>query len=787
MAHSAGHHPKLRAIFVSIDHIHNVIYFQSFLVQRSLRSHNMALFPTFHHKASINKGCGASSNCASVHAERRGPSVFLPARQKSGNTTVPSIISHTDTMTDQDQDTKLPLPDMSTEGSSYRQTASAFRSLESTHDVENPNSSSTNPETAGSRVPAPAYLAPNQQPHQLRSESTESLVRPTPGSSKMSKQWRGSDWVSWKSDQTDKLDDDARSKFLGWALRKVGDVHGRDMPTHKPAVPLRLSGVQPFLVYSPQPPLQPAGHDSPVSLGPQSSRSSHSGRAASPQPPSPDQGDLPKYLSAFEYAIRPYLEKNVGNEHLVRLPLPPQREVGSDTTLPLLPPLRDDEISYNGSEEEEMEYNVPEDGIPAHLKEKDNFMTRMRHVQLRILLMRCMVLQSTVRDLERRPRAQESLRPPYWYYSKMRHLAHKARNLAEALESRDLQARCEYWAGRACGGTRDYYTAAEHFEMAIKLDVQNEKHPGGGVRLRGLKPNEKEDVRFLWDSVSSRHDSFEKKTANARKVAQYESDRTGKLVEDCIDWDGLESPSWAPDRDRVVYLARREFGIRRKLGSKAEFLDSMERERIGEQMERRVKKQWDEEGLDEGEITRRVLDDKEWRYIRHGDEKIAKLRARQVSDALRPDPRPSPGRPASITSSSSPSSSHRRSEPASPIAHFTLEQELEQTEWSSRSPTPPLSDRSPTTPSGLQHRRKISIEPISTGNIQKRPNLGRAVHGSPFEASGSDTGDVPIIYDDGSSSARRFVESGLLTPRVSPPTLPGSERTLWADEGFSDN
>ena len=61
------------------------------------------------------------------------------------------------------------------------------------------------------------------------------------------------------------------------------------------------------------------------------------------------------------------------------------------------------------------------------------------------------------------------------------------------------------------------------------------------------------------------------------------------------------------------------------------------------------------------------------------------------------------------------------------------------------------------------------------------------MHGSPSEASGSDTADVPIGYDDGSLSARRSLESGLLTPDGSPPRLPANEQTPRMEEGLSDN
>ncbi|KAH7068939.1 hypothetical protein BKA63DRAFT_393597, partial [Paraphoma chrysanthemicola] len=286
---------------------------------------------------------------------------------------------------------------------------------------------------------------------------------------------------------------------------------------------------------------------------------------------------------------------------------------------PLSSPLRDDQISSTGSVKDTAEGDIPEYCFPAHLKVKGSFRLRILHIQLRTLLMRCTVLQATVRDLERRQYAQNIQRPPYWYYSRMRTFAQKARRIAEALESRDLRARCEYWIGRACGGTRDYQAAAEHFALAIKFDVENDRHPSGKIRLRGLRPSEKEDVHFLRESAMDRHKNWEQKTSYARNVAMDESNRTGKPLEDCIDWSPAQSPLWVPDRDRIMRLARQEFDIRKRSTERARDMEQLERAALGQELGGKVTAQSDAEGIDKKEIIRRVLSKEEWHYIRYGD------------------------------------------------------------------------------------------------------------------------------------------------------------------------
>ncbi|KAH8728567.1 hypothetical protein GQ44DRAFT_580307, partial [Phaeosphaeriaceae sp. PMI808] len=186
-------------------------------------------------------------------------------------------------------------------------------------------------------------------------------------------------------------------------------------------------------------------------------------------------------------------------------------------------------------------------GIDFHLIEKDPFKIRLRQIQIRTLLMRCIVLQSTIRELERKPWTQDTLKLLRDHYSKMRVSACKARRLADSLYSRELQARCEYWTGRACGGTRDYQAAVHHFMLAINLDVENDVRSDGTLKLRGLRPAEKSDVRFLLQGVSERCETWEKKSSVTKHMYRGSGVYVGHFQ-----WAERQSPLWRPDRDRIL-------------------------------------------------------------------------------------------------------------------------------------------------------------------------------------------------------------------------------------------
>lgn len=383
-------------------------------------------------------------------------------------------------------------------------------------------------------------------------------------------------------------------------------------------------------------------------LGPQPARPPHTRKDESLQPLSPTHDDLAEDMSAPGYAMDRYLEEKDEFEDNLQVPAPAQQDMSDHIPSALVPPARDDEISYTNSAHYAGTEEIYEDGIPEELRRMDPFQTRIRHIRLRTYLMRCSVLQSTIREIERKPWAQSSTKPPYWYYSKMRTLAQRARQLAEALMSNDLRARCEYWFGRGCGGTGDFEAASHHFEQAIKLDVANDYYPSGRLRLRGLRPVEKADVHFLFGSVKDSHTAWKAQTENARQHAQSESERTYQPIEECVDWSGLNSLDWVPDRDRVHQLAAQEHGVRSNQGADVPNPGDPERDRNVRESEETLQTRYAADGLDTTELTRRTFSAREWKYIKHGDVRAAERRRRQESDARRESRQPtSPGMPAS--------------------------------------------------------------------------------------------------------------------------------------------
>lgn len=587
----------------------------------------------------------------------------------------------------------------------------------------------------------------------------------------------------------------------------------RDQGTQTLPPQLFLKLVGQHVQTSPTDPQRKLDQTSPVSTSLQSGELSSTSKKTSTCPPSPASTELPRYMSAFEWALRPYLDKVLDDtqERQLRLPAPAQQDDSTRVTTPLLAPIQNlSNIEHESDEEQE---EIPEYGIPSHLMEKDAFRTRIRQIQLRSCLMHCTVLQATASGLERTPWKTDHGHTPRWYYEKMRRLVYKAKPLAEALESKDLQARCEYWAGRGCGGTRDYQAATAHFDLALKLDVPNDTSPNGKARHRGLLPTEKADVRFLLESCSARHKAWEKRTARALKVAERQSEATGLPVQACLEESMVTSPPWMPDRDCVVQLARQAYDDRLESEDKAELANDT---RLGESRE----------AEDTQAMSIRMLNRKEWQYIKHGDVQMAKQRARQQSaeqykaayntSTVRKAGRKRPtesSRKASQASGclfdgSSPGHQNRQS-----LANEL--EGLESLEWDSDSPiassisqgsayksdqwsptSPRHLDQDPTiasenskevtgdvsitsaSPTGLSERRHIDMDPIITEGIQAQPILGDAVRtSSPVSES---LHPPPPLKADEQATPERSKRTSLLEAILSA-SPPVDEQSMLGD------
>ncbi|RMZ72538.1 pyruvate formate lyase activating enzyme [Pyrenophora seminiperda CCB06] len=274
---------------------------------------------------------------------------------------------------------------------------------------------------------------------------------------------------------------------------------------------------------------------------------------------------------------------------------------------PLLSPSQDEE-DPSPSEAADIAGEVLVEGVPAYLKPEDAFRTRMRLVQFRNYLIRCQLLYITVTSLERKPWTSYSDAQLDQYYRNIRYLSIKARNIAEAIGSDDLRARSEYWAGRGCGGLQDWQAATTHFTAAMKFDVPHYKDDNGRIRERGLLQDEKDDVEFLLRSVKHRDHEWERKKEDARK-AYYGIGVTHEYPEQ-IQWDKMKGQRWTPDQDRMIEIAKQQFAGRRRSRDVSDYTKE-EVETIQQRM-----------ALDdETGMTRRTLNEKEWRYIIRGDER----------------------------------------------------------------------------------------------------------------------------------------------------------------------
>ncbi|KAF1839399.1 hypothetical protein BDW02DRAFT_150785 [Decorospora gaudefroyi] len=432
---------------------------------------------------------------------------------------------------------------------------------------------------------------------------------------------------------------------------------------------------------------------------------------------------LPKYSRIFEKSVHTYLD---------HLPVP--RPGSYDPVSPLIPPFRREETPYIDNANDYQDGESAGDGIPAHLRHHDPFKIRIPLHHFRILMMRCEVLQSTVNTLERKPWAHDSDQVLQSYYRNMRYAAIKARKLAQDLLSDELQARAEYWAGRGCGGLRDWQDAVSHFTAAMKFDAprggsnQGEVGQGGG-----LSQNEREDVGFLLQSVKRRRD--------LKRERAKEGDR-GPL-EHVDDW---EEPAWMPDRERLAEMAKKEAdGAKRR---SARYSQQFGANAIGEM----VLAKEDIEAVhqrfeiaDGKQSFRRRLGKEEWLWILHGDQKergadapvgIPPGRLRQLSDVSCASPSASTHTMPEMMRDGR-GSSGKKSESSGVIDTVA-----------SPSPSPSLSPTAARR--GLSQRRKHHLEPINTTSTTQRKarNFGTESDLSSPSDSSSKGEMVDIGLDD---------------------------------------
>lgn len=206
-----------------------------------------------------------------------------------------------------------------------------------------------------------------------------------------------------------------------------------------------------------------------------------------------EQYTIPTDQSAFTFAVRPFHSEYVDHLNNLSLPSPTESE-SSIEVIPIPNPPRSTELvdkpvipqTYSPHSEHFKGYHTD---TPARIEAKHGPIAILRCTQIQTMLMRCQILQSTIRGLEGKPWVKHRDELKYQHYQTMRELTCRARQLAEGAQHLALQARCEYWAGRACAGTNDFFAALEHFRRACS----------GGTG--GLRCEEAVDVHALLRGV----------------------------------------------------------------------------------------------------------------------------------------------------------------------------------------------------------------------------------------------------------------------------------------------
>jgi hypothetical protein len=315
--------------------------------------------------------------------------------------------------------------------------------------------------------------------------------------------------------------------------------------------------------------------------------------------------------------------------------------------------------------------------------------------------------------------------------------------LAEAISSRNLQARSRYWSGRGCGGLCDWEAAISHFADAVKLDVPKNTSRDSSCRQSGLLSVEKEDVEFLLQSVTQRYREWIQKKEKLHDTVDDKKENPSS-VED-IESEALKGTRWRPDHDRMVYLAKqqsstnirsnklpfrlRSSGYEGTLFSKEDMAFLEDRLNLND----------DKEGI------RNTFSAEEWRYVLRGDQ-ITKKRIDTTErnsashyNSVSTRQERQRGKSPRVSPSASLSNPWKHS----PLeVSGNLSNSLHTTGYESGGATPsligstrsPSSERKDETPplpaADRQGRRNVKLPPINTNKILKGDQLGEDVLGS---------------------------------------------------------
>jgi hypothetical protein len=334
----------------------------------------------------------------------------------------------------------------------------------------------------------------------------------------------------------------------------------------------------------------------------------------SPDHASPSQGrqHMPLNISAFNYALEPFLRANPRYAGQIEPPSPPDSSTSSDSLSPVALHSSDDAVT-DAREVRRMPVRAK---LPPIVANKNRLDTRIKVLNVKMTLMRCAVIDRAAWELERNAWKKGST-SVYDEYSKMYKLVENAILVAKKLRSDELQARCFYWLGRACGRQRYWDEAEQAFEKAIHFDTEIEENGRG----KGLLPTERADVRFLKRSVQKR---AQRAAADRKQRRKRDEEMAWKLAETRnLDFDEVviwnKSPPWCPDTESAMrqwmQATGREIEASPQLDSDGEWQDPV-----------------DEDESLELEWVARPFTPEEIYYIEHGDNRQAPL-TRQNDDS----------------------------------------------------------------------------------------------------------------------------------------------------------
>ena len=235
---------------------------------------------------------------------------------------------------------------------------------------------------------------------------------------------------------------------------------------------------------------------------------------------------LPRGKTAFEWALEPFLKDHP--EYRAYLALTPSPSYSSFSLPSLGSSLDSGEVSACT---DDAFPSIPLEKLTLYLRGKDEVLLRLKVLDVKTTLLRCSILYCAAYTAECNERSASSYSNKYlggldkmvgkeWYmdYSKAGLAAERAESLAHELGIKGLQARANYWKGKAAWGMRYWDEAAAAFRDAMQNDVFKE----GGYAKRGvaayggngLTPLEMKEVEWFYAESEKRNEVKQRRRAH---------------------------------------------------------------------------------------------------------------------------------------------------------------------------------------------------------------------------------------------------------------------------------